>query len=253
MVRLLLSLLLLASCNHVPEPSTAAEGPYWCSVNVEAIPTTQEPENPLLRHGELVLEVADTHKALLELPPILQAVGAHEAAKEVRSGQDGTPAEAKIVLRFESKKLDLLLDSLAKLGAIVLEKRRIADPAEAAVILQAKLHEAHANEKALTQRLEGVAKGSAEEAALLGQVAIVKERIAELAAKNYVLQNSLHHTSLIVTIKDAAPANKGSILNGIKDIFANNTASYIVITLPLLLIAVLVTWIARRPSRLKGD
>lgn len=200
----LLLVLGIPGCGAGGDESRPAPDPWhWCMVDADALPEQADPRTPSLRHGELRLQVPDPGEALERIPAILQTVGAFEAGRAIEAPNDaqGVPGSTRLTLRVETRKMGLLVESLATLGQVVADHRRTAEPTEAIVGLQARLATERRTEADLASRLEQAGPSTQAGATLAAELGKVRERIASLAARAYVIENSLAQASLVVHLE----------------------------------------------------
>lgn len=241
---------------------------FWCSVDPGTIPKDPDPLRAATRQAAIVLQVDSLDTAAAAIQPMLRAHGAYEAGRApgLRRAPGAAPEDTPwpaitMVLRVETRHLGGLVDALKELGTVLDDRHHTADPGEAAVELQARLAAARQNEARIQGRIESQDTPADAIPGLEGELSKVREGIASLAARNYVLRNSVDSASL--TIHLMSPPKPSPAATFMQDVratflgsapgikgFACHLPALGVAALPWMALAAAVAWvIARRRER----
>jgi hypothetical protein len=199
---------------------------------------------------------------------MLRSHGAFEAGRApgrrhppgARAEDDAWPSTT-MVLRVETRRLGSFMDALKELGTPLDDRHHTADPGAAAVEIQARLAAARQNEARIQGRLESPDTPADALPGLEGELAKVRQEIASLAARNYVLKNSVETASLTVhLLAPPAPSLARTFWQDVRTTFlgsgtgpggfARHLPALGVAALPWMVVAAVVAWvIARRRQR----
>lgn len=200
--RLVAMMILLAGtgCSESPPaadpetPSTAAACP--------------EPESEIpTRSGRMVLVVDDMEKAEKAFNDLLTRYGGSLSGRDdwprIRPGapvREGAVPAVHLRARLDSRHFDAARQHALAIGDLLDDQSFTVDPAEAMVVLQARFATERQNESRIQARLDDPSLPPEALPGLEGEISRVRERLAELASKLYVLENRIAYARLEATL-----------------------------------------------------
>jgi hypothetical protein len=172
-------------------------------------PVPALPKGPVLvRHGSLVLIVADAKAAEAKILELLQTYGGYVAGRQssasIPAGRALAPSEVRSVtltLKVDAKQFDVFLMRVKAVGSYTSEEVQVDDVTLAYMDLNARL----ANQKRVEERLVALLRGEAAKdiAAVLEverELGRVREVVEQLSTQLRSMDDQISYSTLAVTL-----------------------------------------------------